>query len=257
MITLAVFDMAGTTVNDGGGVYQALKQSVEETGVTVSEADLQTWMGTEKRAAITALISLGGGDPEHPADKVDATFDRFRAILSELYAATPPTPIAGAPEAIAALRADGIKVALTTGFSRDVATGVLDALGWGVETEKLDPAAVSAGSGSATSDAVTVDALVCGDEVAMGRPAPYMIHRAMELTGTLSIEEVLVAGDTLVDVTAGSNAGAKITLGVLSGKLVREDFAGQPHADLLESVAQVPDYLRNRADLHLQNTSPS
>ncbi len=86
MITLAVFDMAGTTIDDGGAVYEALRLAVEETGVWVSPEDLQTWMGAEKRAAITALVELGGGDPNDPVDKVDRAFDRFRELLTELCA---------------------------------------------------------------------------------------------------------------------------------------------------------------------------
>lgn len=235
MITLAVFDMAGTTIDDGGAVYEALRRAVEETGVSVSPADLQNWMGTEKRAAITALIELGGGDPS-PAGTVDAAFERFRAILDELYAETPPTPLPGVPAAIAALRAAGTKVALTTGFSVDVAEQILEGLGWVLS----DP------DDSAPNGAVRIDALVCGDEVASGRPAPYMIHRAMELTGTPDVSEVLVAGDTLVDVQAGARSGAAITIGVLSGKLSRDAFAGQPYSALLDSVAEVPDYLAER-----------
>lgn len=241
MITLAVFDMAGTTIDDGGAVYDALRLAVEETGVPVSPADLQTWMGTEKRAAITALIELGGGDPLQPADRVDAAFDRFRAILDELYTARPPAPIAGVPEAIAALRASGVRVALTTGFSRDVAEGILDQLGWTVGEPAAAPAEHDGAAGT------VIDALVCGDEVAAGRPAPYMIHRAMELTGTLAVAEVLVAGDTAVDVQAGANAGAAITIGVLSGKLDRPAFEGQPYTALLGSVAEVPAHLAPQA----------
>lgn len=237
MITLAVFDMAGTTIDDGGAVYDALRIAVEETGVRVCPAELQTWMGTEKRAAITALIELGGGDPLQPADKVDAAFDSFRATLDKLYTEQPPTPIAGVPEAIAALRASGVQVALTTGFSRDVAEGILEQLGWSIG---------EAAAPDAPTPATVVDALVCGDEVAAGRPAPYMIHRAMELTGTLAVSELIVAGDTAVDVQAGTNAGAAITIGVLSGKLDRQAFEGQPYTALLDSVAEIPAYLATR-----------
>lgn len=236
MTTLAVFDMAGTTIDDGGGVYDALRIAVEETGATVAPADLQLWMGTEKRAAITALIELGGGDPSQPADKIDRAFARFLELLDEIYAAHPPTPIAGVPEAIAELRASGAKVALTTGFSVDVATGILARLGWSVGEE------AGAGEGS-----LRIDALVCGDEVAQGRPAPYMIHRAMERTGVLDVADLVVAGDTAVDVQAGANSGAAVTIGVLSGKLDREAFAGQPCTALLGSVAEIPAYLAARS----------
>ena len=238
MISLAVFDMAGTTIDDGGAVYRALQLAVEETGATVSPADLQTWMGTEKRAAITALIELGGGDPAEPAGKVDRAFDRFREILSELYAAEPPTAIPGVPEAIAELRAAGLRVALTTGFSRDVATAILDRLDWRVGAD--------AGADSEREAGTVVDALVCGDEVAAGRPAPYMIQRAMERTGVLAVSEVLVAGDTAVDVEAGANSGAAITIGVLTGKLDRAAFEGRPATAILTSVAEIPAYLAAR-----------
>lgn len=232
MISLAVFDMAGTTINDGGAVYRALEHAVVETGATVSAADLQTWMGVEKREAITALIELGGGVASDA--QVVATFARFRALLDEYYTAEPPTPIDGVPEAIAALQAAGIRVALTTGFSRDVAEGILAGLGWTVG-EAGSPA-----GGPGVPPAVRVDALSCGDDVAAGRPAPYMIHRVMEATGTLSVAEVLVAGDTAVDVRAGVNSGAAESIGVLTGKLTREDFAAEPASAVLGSVAEIP-----------------
>lgn len=238
MITLAVFDMAGTTIDDGGAVYRALEDAVRETGATVAPADLQSWMGTEKRAAITALMTLGGGDPG-PAGVVDAAFDRFREILAERYAATPPTAIPGVPEAIIALRASGVRVALTTGFSRDVATAILATLNWTLASD----GAASSAPPSAALEGVVLDALVCGDEVAAGRPAPYMIHRAMERTGTLAVSEVLVAGDTAVDVQAGAHSGAAHSIGVLTGELQRTDFPTEYVTAVLDSVAQVPAYI--------------
>ncbi|KAM9863231.1 phosphonatase-like hydrolase [Leucobacter sp. BZR 635] len=232
MISLAAFDMAGTTVNDGGSVYRALENAVTETGVAVTPENLQTWMGVEKREAITALIELGGGvaTPE----KVAATFDRFRVLLDEYYTAEPPTAVEGVPEAIGQLQAAGIKVALTTGFSRDVAESILAGLGWTVSADADAPT----GSGG-----VRVDALSCGDDVAAGRPAPFMIHRAMEATGVTNVADVLVAGDTAVDVRSGVNSGAAISIGVLSGKLEREGFAGEQPTAILDSVAAIPGYL--------------
>lgn len=242
MITLAVFDMAGTTIDDGGEVYRALEDAVTETGATVAPADLQTWMGTEKRAAITALMELGGGDPTAPG-VVDRAFARFQEILAERYAAAPPTALAGVPEAIAELRAAGIRVALTTGFSRDVATSILSRLGWTIapQAEAVSaPAAPVLPAG--TADAVVVDALVCGDEVLAGRPAPYMIQRAIERTGTLDVRTVIVAGDTAVDVQAGAHSGAAHSIGVLTGKLERTDFPAEATA-VLAGVAEIPAFL--------------
>ncbi|MDQ4502607.1 phosphonatase-like hydrolase [Sinomonas sp. ASV322] len=226
MIQLAAFDIAGTTVDDHGHVYRALEDAVRENGVDVRAEDLQTWMGADKIEAIRALLRLGGYAGVDAADverTVAATFAHFRTILAERYAAEPPTPFPGVVEALAELRGRGIKVALTTGFSRDVAAPLLESIGWTV------------GEGPEH----TLDALVTTSDVAAGRPAPYMIHRAMEKTGVLDVSAVLAAGDTVVDVQAARNAGA-IAVGVLTGKLTREEFASQPGVVVLESVADVP-----------------
>ncbi|MGW9825222.1 phosphonatase-like hydrolase [Brevibacterium pityocampae] len=251
-IALAAFDMAGTTVDEHGDVYRALRDCVEETGATVSDEDLQTWMGADKTEAIRALLAAGAGADAQQVDdaQVSACFDRFREFLAEFYRANPPVALPGIPAALAELRAEGIAVALTTGFSRDVAQSVLEALGWAVRPHDGDAAgegsADSAGSAPALLDpAFTVDALVCADEVAAGRPYPYMIHRAMERTGVADVRSVLVAGDTALDMAAGRASGAAHIVGVLTGKLTGEDFADTEATAVLGSVAEVPALLRS------------
>lgn len=224
MIKLAAFDIAGTTVDDGGAVYDALRRAVEELGATVAETDLAHWMGTDKVTAITNLARLGGVDLT-PAAAHDA-FRRFQAILADSYRVAPPAPVPGAEEAIARLQAGGVKVALTTGFDRTVVEPLLQSLGWGHEGQPGD-------------HAVVLDAVITTDDVPAGRPAPYMIFRAMERCGVDAVADVLAAGDTSVDVQAANNAGA-ISVGVLSGQtpeaVLRE--AGADH--VLASVAEVP-----------------
>ncbi|MER5953272.1 phosphonatase-like hydrolase [Streptomyces sp. NPDC001893] len=221
MIELAVFDMAGTTIEEHGAVYEALRHAVESTGVTVDAQDLQTWMGTDKREAIDALVRLGGGTPD--AELVERQYAVFRTFLKERYEVVPPQPIARADKALAELRARGIKVALTTGFSADVALPLLASLGW------------------STGEGGNLDAVVTADEVVRGRPAPYMIHRAMEKTGVVDVRKVLVAGDTAVDLQAGHHAGAGVVVGVLTGQLPRTELELNPHTYVLDSVAEVPD----------------
>jgi phosphonatase-like hydrolase len=130
-------------------------------------------------------------------------------------------PIAGVPGALAALRAAGVRVALTTGFARDVVDPLLASLGWEV-------------------GGPLVDAVVCADDVPAGRPAPYMVFRAMERTGVRSVERVLVAGDTAADLQAGTNAGARIVVGVATGALGPAELGIERHTHLLASVADIP-----------------
>ena len=219
MIELAVFDMAGTTIDEHGDVYAALESSVRETGVEVAPEDLQAWMGADKTEAIAALIRLGGGTPE--PDLVERTFDRFRLILAASYAANPPVALPGVEDALRDLKSRGIKIALTTGFSRDVADPLLAGLGWG------------------TGDGELLNAVVTSDEVAAGRPAPFMIHRAMERTGVFDVRKVLNAGDTVVDLLAGTNAGV-IAVGVLTGKLGRAELERHPHSHIVHGDKDIP-----------------
>jgi phosphoglycolate phosphatase-like HAD superfamily hydrolase len=53
-----------------------------------------------------------------------------------------------------------------------------------------------------------LDAVVCTEDVPQGRPAPYMIFRAMEATGVTNVAQVLTAGDATRDLESGTNAGA-------------------------------------------------
>ncbi|WP_405852222.1 phosphonatase-like hydrolase [Streptomyces sp. NBC_00090] len=226
MLELAVFDMAGTTIDEHGAVYAALREAVERTGVSVAPGDLQTWMGTDKREAIDALVRIGGGTVT--PELVEEGYAAFRSILQERYRTKAPVALPGVEQALAELRARGIKVALTTGFSDEVAGPLLASLGW------------------STEEGGNLDAVVTSDEVRRGRPAPYMIHRAMEKTGVIDVTKVLTAGDTVVDVLAGRNAGAGVVIGVLTGELPREAFQDLPYSRVLGSVAEVPELAETR-----------
>lgn len=221
VIHLVALDMAGTTIDDHGCVYRALETSVQETGATVAESDLQQWMGTDKLTAIWALMKAGGQEPT--PERASAAFDRFRVILAELYAANPPVGLPGVEAALVELRRRGTRIALTTGFSDEVALPLLESLGWTV------------GAG----DEHLLDAVVTTSHVTAGRPAPYLIHHAMELTGVTDVRTVLAAGDTIVDLLAAHNAGV-ISVGVLTGALSRAQLAEHPHDHILESVAAIP-----------------
>jgi phosphonatase-like hydrolase len=126
--------------------------------------------------------------------------------------------IPGAAEMIHDLRARGIKVALTTGFDRDIATLLLSSLGW-------------------TRDAV--DAIVCGDEVPRGRPAPDLIFVAMKLTMREDLAKVANVGDTTTDLESAARAGVRWNIGVLTGAHTREALERAPHTDIIQSIADL------------------
>ncbi|ADP83935.1 phosphonatase-like hydrolase [Pseudofrankia inefficax] len=225
-VDLAVFDIAGTTVEEHGAVYTALRAAVEaagaHAGLVLADADVERWMGADKRAAIRALLAPAYADTdaaEPDAATVERVFTDFRDRLDAAYRTRPPTPMPGVVEAFGTLRAHGIRIALTTGFDRTVVGPLLASLGW---------------------DGGLLDAVVCADDVPSGRPAPYMIFRAMELTGVTAVARVLVAGDTVRDLRAGTNAGAAAVVGVLTGQVSATVLGAVPHTHLLASVADIP-----------------
>ena len=217
-IRLAALDIAGTTVDEGGAVYRVLADVVRHHGGDPSDADIRAWMGADKREAIAALLSVRLDERV-----VDQAHSAFVGYLAAAYAADPPKPLPGVVEAFAALRAAGVKVALTTGFDRQVTDPLLAALGWSIPE--------------------VVDAVVCAEEVGAGRPSPDMIFRAMSLAGVSAAASVLVAGDTVLDVRAGLAAGAGFVVGVLSGAQKGEELQAAGATHVLGSVAEGPRLL--------------
>lgn len=219
-IRLASFDMAGTTIDEGGAVYAVLRDSVERaTGRTVPDDLLSRWTGTDKREAIAGILT----GIEEDAGRTEAIFATFSDDLAAAYEADPPVLLPGVAETVEQLRAQGVRVALQTGYRREVAEGLLDAVGWRVGRD--------------------VDALVTAEDVTASRPAPYLVFRTMEATGVLDVRDVLVAGDTVNDVTAGTRAGARLVVGVLTGAHTVAELGAARHTHLLPSVADVPELL--------------
>jgi len=213
-IELVCFDMAGTTVVDDGQVPQAFAAALAEHGIAVGNSDIRNVRGASKRQAILDLLPQGPGREEKAARALAA----FRQHLARLYQGT-VREIPGASGTFRWLRSRGVRVALNTGFDRETAQMLLEALRWrqGV-----------------------VDAVVCGDDVERGRPAPDMILRCMDLAKVADAGSVANVGDTVLDLQAGHNAGVRWNIGVLTGAHERAVMVAQPHTHLLSSVAEFP-----------------
>jgi phosphoglycolate phosphatase-like HAD superfamily hydrolase len=88
-----------------------------------------------------------------------------------------------------------------------------------------------------------IDASICSDEVPLGRPAPFMIFRAMEATGVTDVRCVIKVGDTALDLLAGRNAGVRGVVGVLSGSQSEEELRSAEPTHILPSVAALPELI--------------
>jgi phosphonatase-like hydrolase len=222
-IELVVFDMAGTTVHDGDAVNSCFRDSLTAAGLKVDRAAVAAVMGLPKREALRRLIERSS-KREELADQLDAIHQDFVARMVHWYQTDPDVrEVPGAATTFGKLRATGIKVALDSGFSRDIARVILDRLGW--ERQGL------------------IDASVMSDEVARGRPDPDMIHLLMARLGVRDSRKVAKVGDTPVDLAEGMAAHCGLVVGVTSGTHTREQLLAWPHTHLIESVVDVPALL--------------
>ena len=172
-------------------------------------------MGTEKKYAIGKLFEIGGVEPSD--ENIDTAWAWFREELKSTYEANPPVPLPGVEDALNAIHQAGAKIALTTGFSREIAEIILSGLAW--------------------SENGQIDVLAAGDEVPVGRPEPYLIQLAMERSGISDKDAVISVGDTEADVVSAQRAGV-MSVGVMSGHLNRQDFVDLGADVILESAAE-------------------
>jgi len=193
-VRAVVFDWAGTTVDFGS---QAPVRSVLaiflEAGVPVTEAEARGPMGLPKRDHLRAMLAMPalaerwraahGSGPDEAA--VEALYARFEPI-QEAVAAALAEPIPGTIEVVAALRARGIAIGSTTGYSRAV-------------MEALAPAAARLG--------YAPDSIVCPDDVPAGRPAPFMAWRSLMDLGAWPAAACIKVDDTAPGIAEGRNAG--------------------------------------------------
>ena len=215
-INLVVFDMAGTTVRDNGEVVSAFSFALAAHGVKVDSSQVNRVRGSSKKQAILELL------PEDPnrVGQAERVYRSFVETLADTYARNGVRAVEGAEDVFEDLKSRRILIALNTGFDREITNLLLNTLRW---------------------NQGKVDAVICGDDVAQGRPAPDLILQSMKTTGVLNPDEVANVGDTVLDLRAGDNAGVKWNIGVLSGAHDRAQLEQIPHTHILSSVHDLLD----------------
>jgi HAD superfamily hydrolase (TIGR01509 family) len=174
-IDAVVFDLDGTLVDTVPIVVQAYVETISRLGGHTTAAEVHDRL----YAGSTAALLRGFlGRPI-----TDGDLDRFFATYREVFSDAKPFP--GVPEMLEQLRAGGLRLGLYTGAPRRTTGYILDRLGL---------------LGS-------LDASVCGDEVAEPKPSADGL---VKVCGELGVEPVRCAfvGDTDFDLNCAKNAGA-------------------------------------------------
>ena len=213
-IRLAVFDMAGTTVDDRvDGLPLVLKSyddALRSHGVEVPMEVLNAQRGRDKW---TVIKELGG-------EKAEDIYDEFLGILRENTGRV--KEVSGTSDTFRYLRENGVYVVASTGFPAEIAEAIVEHLGW-----KRDG---------------LIDGWVCSEQVGASRPDPAMIIYSMKKYGVSEKRAVLKIDDTMKGIEEGLNAGA-YTIGVLTGTQSIQQLDSAGPDTILRSVAELPGYL--------------
>jgi phosphonoacetaldehyde hydrolase len=226
-VKLVVADLAGTTVDYGScAPAGAFIEIFRRHGVAITNDEARGPMGLQKRDHIVALTQMPriaqAWKDKHGSSPDDAKIDAMYAEFIPLQVKILPDfggVIPGVLNAVASLRARGIKVAVTTGYNREMLQVVL---------------------ASAKAGSFVPDTAYCAEDVSKGRPAPWMIYRSMEALAAFPPHTVVNFGDTIPDVESGRNAGVW-SIGVArTGNMIglnEADAAALPPAEMARRIA--------------------
>lgn len=116
-VTAVIFDWAGTTVDHGSlAPVRTLQKLFAGQGIAISEREARRDMGIPKKEHIRALLQIKGGRPPAEAD-VQRLFEEFIPMQMECLAKYSAV-IPGVAETVKKLRARGIRIGSTTGYTR-------------------------------------------------------------------------------------------------------------------------------------------
>ena len=223
-IKLVVFDMSGTTIKDQNEVLDCFYTALTCTGIKRDKSYINTMMGWSKIEVFRRIWQEElGAQADEVEQKARQSYDVFRELLEKYYALHAMQPTEGCLEAFAWLRAQGIKVALNTGFYRTVVDILLKKMDWQVGRD--------------------IDFVIASDEVPRGRPEPYMIRAAMRRLGIKDVTSVIKIGDTPVDLQEGRMAGC-LTFGLTNGSHTREELEVYENDGLFDSLFGFVTYLK-------------
>ena len=219
-IELLVLDIAGTTIDEDNVVYKTLTTAVNEHGYEVSlDRVLSTCAGMEKLEAITSLLKEINGNEED----ANLIFENFSEKLRKAYQELDVKPIIGTEVFLLKMKAQGKKIVLNTGYTSEIAQQLLDKLKW--------------------KEDMHFDALITADDVSESRPSPEMIHLAMKKFNITEADKVLKAGDSVIDIEEGKNAGCGLTIAVLSGAQNRLELEKANPDHILNTISEAEDIL--------------
>jgi phosphonoacetaldehyde hydrolase len=197
---LVIFDWAGTTVDFGcRAPVDALLEAFQRHGLSLTEPQIRRDMGKAKADHVRALLddpAVAGawiaatGAPASAAD-CDTLVRELGPLMRERAART-ATLIDGVAATVATLRGAGLRIASSTGYTREMMAPVIE---------------------RAAAQGYAPEHIVCSGETPSGRPTPLMIYKACAELGVWPLNRVVKVDDSEAGVAEGEAAGC-LSVGV-------------------------------------------
>ena len=242
---ILVFDMAGTTINENGIVYKTLYNTIKDYGLEINENELTKWHGAnkydvlnhfleKKKYSVTTTSNLPieygilNNRDKIKRELKQQLYTNFNNNLKEVYLDPNLDPSIklmdeNMPILFNKIRSKGIKIALNTGYNKDIQQILIDKFNM---TEFIDD-------------------YISSEEVYSGRPHSYMINKLIERNNiyfsnnVYSSNDVIKFGDSVNDILEGHNARCIASVGVLSGADNKETLNTANPTHLIKSVMDI------------------
>ncbi|RDI50854.1 HAD family hydrolase [Nocardia mexicana] len=182
-LTAVLWDMDGTLLDSEKLWDIGVRELSVELGGEMTEEIRHALIGSAAPDALRIIFAGLGLEPDPAA--VAAAHDWLHRRVTELMAGPIPWR-PGAKDALAAVRAAGLRTGLVTNTTRAITELCLDTLGRDY-----------------------FDITVCGDEVAHGKPAPGPYLRGAELLG-VAPEQCVAVEDSPTGSQAAATAGCAV-----------------------------------------------
>jgi len=233
-IKAVILDWAGTMVDFGCmAPVEALIDAFARHGVCITAAQARHDMGRAKRDHVAAILhykevaaawAAARGAPPTTAD-IEAIYHALEPLI-EAAARRCTDLVPGAASVAADLRTLGIKIGSSTGYTRQMMSGIL-------------PLAAAQGYAPAV--------VVCAGETPSGRPSPLMAWKALVELDAWPSQACVKVDDATVGIEEGRYAGCW-TIGLAaSGNglgLSLTDYAALDDADRRARVAASAETLK-------------
>jgi len=198
---MLVCDMAGTIIQERGIVYNALFNTIRLIDDSLTRNNINRFYGCNKSEVIEHFVDKQNMDsPEVVKMNLNSEFNYF---LKKEYLNNPNVILINdnIPHFFNALRDQDIKIALNTGYNREIQKLLID---------KFDLHNC-------------IDDYISSEEVTRGRPYPFMINELMKRNSIINPNLVIKIGDTVADIIEGKNANCQ-TVSVLSGSETKKSL---------------------------------